>query len=224
MRLFTVGVLAFVALAGAAGPIQAQLPGLAGAASALKATDDFRKGAEALERAAKSFEATAKVIEGAAKGFGADLVKASENVAHVGKDFDPLGVKMAITTLAEQNKQLAQLVEQQRQTTAALKGQLEEAAKIAGVGQPGRVACYKSGDGKPGVYVKAVDRWYDFGTDDIVTEWEDATNPIHSREYYLLKHPSREKYIRLYLKPGKAFVSGSKDDKGNEQYQIDWRK
>ena len=121
MRLFTVAVSALVASAGAAGPVRAQLPGLAGAAGALKATDDFRKGAEALERAAKSFEATAKVIEGAAKGFGADLVKASENVAQVGKDFDPFGVKMAITTLAEQNKQLAQLVDQQRQTTAILR-------------------------------------------------------------------------------------------------------
>lgn len=74
------------------------------------------------------------------------------------------------------------------------------------------------------MYVKAVERWYDFGTDDIVTEFEDVTDPAHSNEYYLLKQWSGEGYVRLYLKTGQAFGSGSKEETGEELYNIAWRK
>ncbi|MBX9623624.1 MAG: hypothetical protein K2X82_07400, partial [Gemmataceae bacterium] len=89
------------------------------------------------------------------------------------------------------------------------------------VGQPGRVACYTSGDGKPGVFIKAVDKWYDFGTDGSVAEFEDVTGS-GDKGFYHLKHAGGG-YVRLY-KSGEAFGSESETEKGKALYKLDWRK
>jgi hypothetical protein len=124
----------------------------------------------------------------------------------------------------EESKWLTTQVDQQKGEIAELRKKLSgpPAPTSTTAGQPCRVACYTTGDGKPGVFIKAVAKWYDFGTDGSVTEFEDITGATDNG-FYHLKSFARGTYVRLY-KAGEAFESDSEAEKGKAKYRIDWRK
>ncbi|QEL18914.1 hypothetical protein [Limnoglobus roseus] len=98
--------------------------------------------AEKFQQITEAVKELAPVVKDVSKQIGGDAVKVSENVASIGKDVDPFGLRMALATIREQNQtilamQRAESARQERiiQELQAENKKLKEELAAKGVGK-----------------------------------------------------------------------------------------